>query len=151
MILQFVEESVVLFLPNEKKVADLLHAQVSRCFRNTIDASLLLKYIAECFLTGVVEGPITSGSLKDRLKKLKKWRKQCQTLDWELIAEEDLDGRGAYRLKTFGPIYCEQDDDTLTVVQPGSKSIGRPEETQSWTLKLEEENPLVGFACDHSE
>lgn len=74
MILQFVKESVMLFLPNEKKVADLLRAQVSCWFRNTIDALLLLKYIVECFLAGVVEGPTISGSLKDRLKKLKKWR-----------------------------------------------------------------------------
>ena len=83
---------------------------------------------------------------------LAKWREQYQTLQYNLVSEHTFDYPDRYSLNTFGSIYCEQYDGTLTVVQPGSRYIGRPKDTKTWALLLTGvERICQALACDYSE
>lgn len=107
---------------------------MSRWFRNIIDGSVLLQYLIECYLAGVVDNPARSESVHERLQTIREWRAAIQHPQWTATSRKVSLPQHWHEplVQVFGSAYVIWEEDKITIVQPPSKIKGRVE--KRWVL-----------------
>lgn len=125
-------------------------SQVSRWFRDIVDGSVLLQYIVECFLAGVVDNPARRESMQERLESVRRWRAATQHPQWTPGTSSPVSIQTWHSILIVGAVYIVQEDDKIIITQPASKVKGRTEE--QWvvdTSSLKFEPYELGY--DHNQ
>lgn len=107
-------------------------SQVSQWFRDIVDGSVLLQYIVECFLVGVVNNPARRESMRERLASIRRWHAAIRHPQWTAGASSPVSMQAWHSILIFGAVYVVQEGDRIIITQPPSEVKGRTE--KQWVI-----------------
>ena len=131
--------------------------KVCRWLKSLIEESLDLQYKIECYLAGVVDGDTKAFSLKERLDRLRTWRKSWETgsaseeFSIPLFRPETNDPNLPFKLSgsVFAKVRHDQSIQLIHMYQIPSTCRNIPR--KEWAVSTPVSHHIAMLAIDHSQ